>query len=150
MIDKSIYSDDKKPLGYSIVKAEDMDSDGAMNLLYAIFDKAKTDYIKAEQKEYKTKKKDPEAERIRRWLDNGNSLLGSWLPVRDPEKVIINWNTQAEYYRWRKRNSCSRCKSKKYDKCPHRGSDGPDSGDYTKEWTCQRGNNLLKMMSERE
>lgn len=59
MIDKSIYSDDKKPLGYSIVKAEDMDSDGAMNLLYAIFDKAKTDYIKAEQKEYKTKKKIP-------------------------------------------------------------------------------------------
>lgn len=103
---------DTEPLGYSVIKADDMNTAGVLALCGAIFDNARRSYIYDRENkagiEYFLKTQ---------WAQH--LMLGQNI---DAQTIIKNWNEQRDYVLWRKRMGCGHCKIKKGG-CIHRDSD---------------------------
>ena len=107
-----------KPLGYSLIKAEDINTEGAGKLIAAIFDTARRDYIYDRGNE----------------VDRNTIIPFLNIVCKEPDMkhtIIKNWNEQKDYVMWRRRMHCSKCK-KKNGECIHRG----DDTHYTKPRIC--------------
>lgn len=103
---------DTKSLGYSVIKADDMNAAGVLALCAGIFDGARRDYI------YDREDK-AGIEYFLKTQYAQHLMLGQNI---DAPSIIKNWNEQRDYVLWRKRMGCTHCKIKKGG-CIHRDSD---------------------------
>lgn len=99
--------------------------EGIANLMVAVMDRARTDYVCGN--DGKSGGKLETRNRIEKWLRSDSAQL--WILDCGPQTIIDNWRLQAAHQDWREKHKCSSCKNKK---CVH-----SDPGHYTKPRICK-------------
>lgn len=104
----------------------ELSSDGMMNLMVAVLDRARSDYVYGHG-ERADGNKQQVREKLEKWLRSDSASL--WIGANGPETIINNWRKQGAHQDWRERKKCSSCNRKS---CVHY-----EPGHYTSPHACK-------------